>query len=154
MRSSGVSDIMAGMRLKLGIVLLGLGAALFTAAPGWAQVEIVAPPPERPLIPPEIVTPGQPPEVTHPSEADVRPDNIRTRHEPAFIVPFTATIRTGPDTAVRVGLSGWTAPPGRGDLQLVREISGWFALGLTIASDVPAEPAKPKPSPVRPPAPR
>ena len=135
---------------------LGGGLALFPVAPGWAQqgqVEIVAPAPER-LRPPEFILPGQPPEISHPQEADFRPDNIRTRHDPAFIAPFTTTVQTGPNTAVRVGLSGWTAPPGRGDLQLARESTGWFAIGFTIAWDVFVEPETPKASPARPTTPR
>lgn len=142
------------MRLTPLIVLLALGACLALFPMTQAQVEVVAPPPERTIIPPELVTPGQPPEITRPYEADFRPDNIRTRHDPAFIVPFSTTVQTGPNSAVRVGLSGWTAPPGRGDLQVAREITGWFALGLTIVSDVPVEPAKSKASPVRPATPR
>lgn len=145
------------MRLPFLIVLLGLGAALvvFPVTPGRAQqpqVEIVAPPPER-VRPPDLIIPGQPPDTTHPREADFRPDNIRTRHDPAFIAPFSKTVQTGPTTAIRVGLSGWTAPPGRGDLLMARETSGWFGLGLTIAWDVPVEPAKPtappRPAPSR-----
>jgi len=142
------------MRRVLLIGLLGLaaGLVLFPVAPGWAQegqVEIVAPLPER-VRPPEFVLPGQPPQITRPREADFRPDNIRTRHDPAFIAPFTTTVRTGPNAAVRVGLSGWTAPPGRGDLLMARETSGWFALGFTLVWGVPVEPAKPQTSPARP----
>lgn len=141
------------MRKALLVMTLGLaaGLALFPVASGWAQpgqVEITAPPPER-VRPPEFILPGQPPEVTHPHEADFRPDNIRTRHDPAFIAPFTTTVRTGPNTAVRVGLSGWTAPPGRGDLIMARETSGWFALGLTIVWGISVEPEKPKAAPAR-----
>lgn len=139
------------MKRSLWIVTLGLaaGLALLPVESGWAQqgqVEITAPPPER-VKPPEFVLPGQPPEITRPHEADFRPDNIRTRHDPAFIAPFTTTVRTGPTTAVRVGLSGWTAPPGRGDLIMARENSGWFALGFTIVWDVLVEPEKPQASP-------
>jgi len=143
------------MRSKLLLLLLGASLALFPWGTSWAQqgqVEIVAPPPERGLIPPELVLPGPPPQATQPHEADFRPDNIRTTHDPAFIVPFTSTVQTGPDTAVRIGLSGWTAPPGRGDRQVAREISGWFAFGLTMAWPIQAEPEKPKPAPSRPPA--
>jgi len=137
--------------LLIGILALAAGLALVPLARGWAQqgqVEITAPPPERER-PPEFVSPGQPPQITHPREADFRSDNIRTRHDPAFIRPFTTTVRAGSNRAVRIGLSGWTAPPGRGDVQMPRN-AGWFALGLTIVWDVPVEPARPQASPARP----
>lgn len=131
-------------------MILGLVAslALLPVAAGAqeAEVEITAPPP---VAPPELVLPGQPPEISHSREGDFRSDDVRVRHDPAFIAPFTRTVQTGPTTAVRFGLSGWTAPPGRGDLQMVRETSGWFALGLTIVWDVPVEPPKAKASPAR-----
>ncbi|MBI4609520.1 MAG: hypothetical protein HY726_10980 [Candidatus Rokubacteria bacterium] len=130
------------------ILLLALAAGLALAAvgPAWAQqVEIVAPPPER-VKPPELVLPGQPPQITHPRESDFTPDNVRTRHDPAFIAPFTTTVRTGPNTAVRFGLSGWTAPPVRRDVLVAREHPGWFALGFTVVWDVPVEPPKPRAS--------
>ncbi len=136
------------------MLALAAGLALVPPALGWAeqgQVEIIAPPPERER-PPEFVSPGQPPEISRPREADFRSDNIRTRHDPAFITPFTTAIRTGPDTAVRIGLSGWTAPPGRDSFLMSRENSGWFALGVTIVWDVPVEPtptAPSQPAPVR-----
>lgn len=147
------------MKRSLLIVSLGLaaGLSLVPGAPSWGQpgqIEIVAPPPERPILPPDLVTPGQPPEVTHPSEADFRPDNVRTRHDPAFIVPFTTTVRTGPNTAVRLGLSGWTAPPGYGGSLVARETSGWFALGLTVVWGVSVEPEKAKASSAPPASPR
>ncbi|MBI4611169.1 MAG: hypothetical protein HY726_19440 [Candidatus Rokubacteria bacterium] len=140
---------MRGIRL---IVALGLGTglALLATAPAWAQqVEIVAPPPERVRLP-EFVLPGQPPQITHPRETDFTPDNTRARHDPAFIAPFTTTVRTGPTTAVRFGLSGWTAPPVHRDVLVAREASGWFALGFTFIWDVPIEPPKPRASSVVP----
>jgi len=137
-------------------MILGLVASLVllpvAAGAQEAEVEITAPSPE-PVAPLELVLPGQPPEISHSREGDFRSDDVRTRHDPAFIAPFTRTVQTGPTTAVRFGLSGWTAPPGRGDLQMVRETSGWFALGLTIVWDVPVEPPKAKASPA-PSAPR
>ncbi len=129
------------MKRSVLIMMLGLTAslALFSAVPGWAQegqVEITVPPPERAKAP-ALISPGQPPEITRPRETDFRPDNIRTRHDPAFITPFTTTIQTGPTTAVRVGLSGWTAPPARDNFVQAHENSGLFALGVTVIWDVP-----------------
>lgn len=139
------------MKSILSVALLALAAsvALFPVAPAWAQegkIEIVAPPPER-VIPPELVSPGQPPQMTRPREADFRSDNIRSRHDPAFITPLTTTTRTGPNTAVRIGFSGWTAPPGKDNAVVAREHSGLFALGITIIWDVPVEPQPAAPTP-------
>jgi hypothetical protein len=53
-------------------------------------------------------------------------------------------IPTGPKTGVRVGLSGWTAPAGRGETVLRREAGGVLAFGLSLAWDVEIpEPGKP-----------
>ncbi len=119
-------------------MMLGLPASL------WAQVEITAPPPERGILPRDLVTPGQPPEVTRPREDDFRPDDVRVRYDPAFIAPLTKTVRTGPRSGMRYGLSGWTAPPGHGDGIVARERPGWFALGFTFVWDIPMEPEKPE----------
>lgn len=129
--------------MALGIGLLALGSS---PAFGQAQVEIVAPPPER-VPPPEFIAPGQPRDVSRPREQDDYPDRIRSRHDPAFIVPFTTTVPTGPRTVARFGLSAWTAPQGRGDLQVAREVSGWFAIGLSFVWDIPVEGEAPKPAP-------
>ncbi|MFQ5828575.1 MAG: hypothetical protein ACE5JD_05395 [Candidatus Methylomirabilia bacterium] len=135
---------------RLGLIMmLGLGGVLVLSGvqPAHSQEEafkLVAPPPVVKPPAPELVIPGQPPEITRPREADFRPDNIRVRHDPGFVVPFSKTVRTGPDTAVRFGLSGWTAPPGQGNLLVVREESGALALGFSFVWDVPVEPEKPE----------
>ena len=116
-----------------GLVLLAWGPR---AAWAQGQVEITAPPPER--VPrPEFVIPGQPPGVTVPREQDFYADEIRVRHDPAFIVPLSTTVSTGPKTVARFGFSGWTAPRGRGDLLIAREVPGWFALGFSFVWDIP-----------------
>ncbi len=122
-------------------LLLGLslpfGGPLSALAQG--QVEIKAPPPERPPRP-EFIIPGQPPEVTRPREQEFYPDRIRSRHDPAFIVPFSTTVSTGPRTVGRFGLSLWTAPQGRGDTpSAAREIGGWLGFGFSFIWDIPAE---------------
>ena len=127
--------------------LLGAGG-LPPVAQG--QVEITAPPPDRAPLP-EFIRPGQPPDVSRPREQDFYPDQIRSRHDPAFIVPFSATVSTGPGTAARFGLSAWTAPQGRGDLLAARETGGWFAIGYSLVWDIPVEAETPTPGP---PAPR
>src|SRR3990167_168552 len=96
--------------LLLGLIL-PFGGPLPALAQG--QVEIKAPPPERPPRP-EFIIPGQPPELTLLREQEFYPDRIRSRHDPAFIVPFSTTVSTGPRTVGRFGLSLWTAPQGRG----------------------------------------
>lgn len=135
------------------MLLLGLGLLAVGPLPALAQgqVEIVAPPPERVPLP-EFISPGQPPDISRPHEQDFYPDRIRLRHDPAFIVPFSTTVSTGPRTGARIGLSAWTAPQGRGNFLMARESGGWFAFGLSIVWDVPAEPEKPgavRPAPPR-----
>lgn len=124
---------------RLGLALLG-GLVFLGPALAQGQVEITAPPPV--LLPrPQVITPGEPLEVSRPREQDFYPDQIRLRHDPAFITPFSATVRTGPKTAVRFGLSGWTAPQGRGEVRFAaREIPGWLAFGFSFVWDVPVEP--------------
>lgn len=139
---------MKGIRV---VLLVALGLAALGPLPAFAQgqVEITAPPPER-LPRPEFILPGQPPEVTGPREQDFYPDRIRARHDPAFIVPFTSTVRTGPTTGLRFGLSAWTAPQGRGSFLLAREVGGWFAFGFSFVWDVPLEPEASRGAPARP----
>ena len=123
-------------RLALFLVV-GLALVGGLASPAFAQgqLEVVAPPPEK-VPAPEFLTPGQPAQLTRPREQDFYPDQIKSRHDPAFIVPFTTTIPTGPRTGVRFGLSGWTAPALRGETQLRREASGALAFGISVAWDV------------------
>lgn len=125
--------------MKCGVLFLVVSLAFvgWAAPPTFAQgqIEIVAPPPEKPPAL-EFVTPGQPAELTRPREQDFYSDQIRSRHDPAFIAPFTTTIPTGPRTGVRVGLSGWTAPASRGETVLRREASGALAFGISVAWDV------------------
>jgi len=79
-------------------MILGLVASLVllpvAAGAQEAEVEITAPSPE-PVAPLELVLPGQPPEISHSREGDFRSDDVRTRHDPAFIAPFTRTVQTG-----------------------------------------------------------
>ena len=69
-------------------------------------------------------------EVNRPREADFYREDIRVRHEPGFVEPLTARPASG--SVKKVGLSGWTAPPGRGDGVAQHETSGWFGFGLSI----------------------
>ena len=119
-------------------VFLGFMAWMAAHAAAQEPLKIVAPPPEKAPVP-EFVIPGQPAELTRPREQDFYPEPIRSRHDPAFIKPFTTVIPTGPKTGVRVGLSGWTAPAGRGETVLRREASGALAFGLSVAWTVTVE---------------
>ena len=121
--------------LVVGLVLPG---GVIAPAAAQEPLKIVAPPPEKAPVP-EFVIPGQPAELTRPREQDFYPEPIRSRHDPAFIKPFTTVIPTGPKTGVRVGLSGWTAPAGRGETVLRREASGVLAFGLSVAWTVTVE---------------
>lgn len=116
--------------------VIGVGAALILSSTEavWGQ------PPSLAVGPPEVIRPGEPREANRPREADFRPDNIRAVHDPVFLPPLFKTVPTGCDSAIRVGLSGWTAPPGRGNRGVDRETSGWLALGVSVAWNVSAEP--------------
>jgi len=104
------------------IGLLWAGAA---SAP-QAQEQPAAPGPRF-----EIIAPGQAArEATRPREADFYREDVRVRHEPAFIAPLTATPASGPFR--KLGVSAWTAPPGRGDGIVQRETSGWFGFGFSL----------------------
>jgi hypothetical protein len=129
------------------LVLLAATLALAPALAGAQQIDIetITPPvpPAPPPVPrPEIVTPPGARDITRPREADFQPQDIRVRIDPAFIEPFTAVRQTGPRSAVRFGLAGWTAPQA-GVHQaegVVRESQGVLALGFSIIWDVPVEP--------------
>ena len=57
-------------------------------------------------------------------------EDIRVRHEPAFIQRPQHGAGHGADQAH--GLSGWTSPPGRGDGQIAHEVNGWFWFGFSF----------------------
>jgi hypothetical protein len=67
-------------------------------------------------------------------EQEFYPGPVRSRHDPAFVRPFTATVPRSATSSVRVGLSGWTAPALPFDIP---QSSGGVAFGLTIQWDVP-----------------
>ena len=69
-------------------------------------------------------------DATRPREADFYPEDIRVQHDPGYVEPLTARPPSGP--VKKIGLSGWTAPPGRGDGIAAHEITGWFGFGLSI----------------------
>ena len=127
MRLSGVSR-----SVGLGVVAASL-LTLALAGPASAQAKLdvkTSTPPGDPREL-EIVAPSPGArEVNRPREADFYREDIRVRHEPGFVEPLTARPASGP--IKKVGLSGWTAPPGRGDGVAQHETSGWFGFGLSI----------------------
>ncbi len=130
--------------------LVGLGV-LCASGQAFAQgdVEIRATTPPQPkkfeIVPPSQATR----EATRPREADFYPpgglDDVRVRHQPAFIEPFVGRTEDGNE----YGLSGWTAPsPPVGSLVSRKPWagSGDFALGISFTWDAPPPPGK-RPAP-------
>jgi hypothetical protein len=113
-------------------MVLAVALVLAFAAPAVAQtpIEIKTDSPGDPL---ELVTPAPGArDVSRPREAEFypNPQDIRVRHDPGFVEPLTTRPKSGP--IKKVGLSGWTAPPGRGDGSAQQETSGWFGFGISF----------------------
>ncbi len=116
---------------------IGVGLlALMVAGPASAQnpVEIRATAPEKPaqlrIVEPSPATR----EATRPREAGFYREDVRVRHEPAFIEPFVGETHGG----TKYGLSGWTSPTTPVGSYVSQEPwarSGWFALGFTVVWD-------------------
>jgi hypothetical protein len=104
--------------------------ALAGTAPAQSGVEMRTVPQQAPHF--EIVPPGPATrEATRPREADFYREDVRVRHEPAFIEPFVGRTEAGNE----IGLSGWTTPnPPVGSLasQGYQQSNGSFSLGLTF----------------------
>jgi hypothetical protein len=120
---------------------IGSGLLFVTmAAPATAQspIEIRATAPEKPqqlrIVEPSEATRQS----TRPREADFYREDVRVRHEPAFIEPFVGQTQGG----TKYGLSGWTSPTTPVGSYVSQEPwarSGWPALGITVVWDsVPA----------------
>jgi hypothetical protein len=121
-----------------GLIVAVLGATMLggvAPARAQSQVEIETGPGRLPHL--EIAPQGPATrEATRPSEADFYRDDIRVRHEPAFIEPFVTKTKGGNE----VGLSGWTAPAmpvGSYASQGYGQNNGWFSLGITFVWDSP-----------------
>ena len=125
----------------IGAVCWGLLAVTSPAA-AQAPVEIRATAPEKPrqirIVEPSPATR----EATRPREADFYGEDVRVRHEPAFIEPFVGQTQGG----TKYGLSGWTAPSTPVGSLVSQEPwarSGWPSLGITVVWDsVPAASAR------------
>lgn len=115
---------------------------MLATAGAQAPVEIRATAPEKPpqlrIVEPSPATR----EATRPREADFYREDVRVRHEPAFIEPFVGLTPGG----TKYGFSGWTSPTTPVGSYVSQEPwarSGWFALGLTVVWDsVPATSAR------------
>ena len=137
--------------MKIGVGLMAL--ALVTvgglgwvagAVPAHAQspVEVEAPAPEKPGLVRIVVPPPATREATRPREADFYGEDVRVRHQPAFIEPFVGETQGG----TKYGLSGWTSPAtpvGSWVAQGALDRSGAVSAGLTVIWDsVPAGAAR------------
>jgi hypothetical protein len=122
-------------------MMIGSGLLLVAlTAPATAQspIEIRATAPEKPqqlrIVEPSEATRQS----TRPREADFYREDVRVRHEPAFIEPFVGQTQGG----TKYGLSGWTSPTTPVGSYVSQEPwarSGWPALGFTVVWDsVPA----------------
>jgi len=129
-----MSRMVIGMAIGSGLLFVTL------AAPASAQspIEIRATAPEKPqqlrIVEPSEATRQS----TRPREADFYREDVRVRHEPAFIEPFVGQTQGG----TKYGLSGWTSPTTPVGSYVSQEPwarSGWPALGFTVVWDsVPA----------------
>ena len=121
------------------LVVLAALAALATVAPAAAQtqtppasaspgVEVKAPEaaPKFELSAPPAVREG-----TRPRDAGFYPEDVRVRHEPAFVEPLTRRPAAGP--VKKMGASLWTAPAARGSLaSSPPDVPGWLGFGFTL----------------------
>jgi hypothetical protein len=128
--------------MRQGLIAAVLGVALLGGlgqARAQGQVEIETAPSQLPYV--EIAPQGPATrEATRPAEADFYREDIRVRHEPAFIEPFVTKTKGGTE----VGLSGWTSPNmpvGSLASQGYGQTNGWFSLGITFVWDSPARAA-------------
>src|SRR5262245_10208116 len=93
------------MRWLRAFIVLAVGLGLVQPVFGQSSVQMETVPPQLPhfeIVPPSPATR----EATKPLEADFYREDVRVRHEPAFIEPFVGKTPGGN----QYGLSGWTAP--------------------------------------------
>jgi hypothetical protein len=116
---------------SVGLAVLMVLLALAAVSPAVAQTGVEVSTSADPKGGIEIFAPAPGArDATRPREADFYREDIRVRHEPGYIKPLTATPKSGP--IKKIGLSGWTAPPGRGDGSIQHENNGWFGFGLSL----------------------
>jgi hypothetical protein len=109
----------------VGLLIVTLAAGVPQAQ---AQQATPSPAPQENLT---IIAPRTTREATRARESEFYPgEDIRVRHEPAFVSGMSGAPASGP--IKRLGVSAWTSPPGRGDGQMAHETSGWFGFGFSI----------------------
>jgi hypothetical protein len=130
----------------IGGTLLGmLGPAPAGAQTPTPEVEVAVPAPARPE--PEFrLEPTAPPEQTGVREQDFHQGLIRSRHDPVFVQPLVGTAPVSRTTAIKFGLSGWTAPAPPGVSEGPAGSGAAFGLTIQWGVPVPAEPPSPPPS--------
>ena len=121
--------------LRAILTLLVVVALVAPAAAQGVKIETRPPEGERER---GMMVPGPKVEPTRPTDADYYPQGTRVMHDPAFFEGASMETSTG-----RIGLSGWTAPnqPVGAEVSGAREVSGWFALGLSVTWGAPPKPA-------------
>jgi hypothetical protein len=125
------------MKHALAAKVIGFGLlALMVAGTASAQNPFGsrAAAPEKPLQIRVVEPSPATREATRPREADFYREDVRVRHEPAFIEPFVGQTQGG----TKYGLSGWTSPTTPVGSYVSQEPwarSGWFALGFTVVWD-------------------
>ena len=128
--------------MKLGLAAWVWGSMLAVYLPGMAFAQAAPPPPAPPPSGVAVTTAPEPKrfelstspaarEATRPREAGFYPEDVRVRHEPAFVEPLTHTPASGP--VKKMGASLWTAPAGRGSLLAQPpDVPGWLGFGFTL----------------------
>jgi hypothetical protein len=129
-------------------VLLHWVSPTFAQAPqgqssqGQVQIGVSRPQQPAPPLAPGLIRPERPEGTTGIQEQQYYPERIRTRHDPAFLQPFTGTFSTGPKTEARAGLSLWTSPIHGASIH--SETGGVAAFGFSLVWDQsPSGEAKP-----------
>ena len=122
------------------VLMLHWVAPAFAQAPqgqssqGQVEIGVTRPQPVPPFAP-ELIRPERPEGTTGIREQQYYPERIRTRHDPAFLRPFTGTFATGPKTEARAGLSLWTSPIHGASIH--SETGGVAAFGFSLVWDLP-----------------
>lgn len=121
-----LGQVMARVAAAAGLVVLA------SVGPARAQVEVRTSPPPAPGPRFEITAPGPAVrEAPRPREAEHYREDVRVRHEPAFIEPLTGRPAAGP--VKTYGLSGWTAPPAPGGPAVLQAPNGgWLGFGFSL----------------------
>ena len=119
------------------LTLLVVAALVAPAAAQDVKIESRPPEGERER---GIVVPGPKVEPTRPPDIDYYPEGTVVLHDPGFFEGVSMETETG-----RVGLSAWTAPNQpvgpASSVSGFREVSGWFAFGLSVTWGAPPKPA-------------